>query len=196
MGKVRQRNAAAPRGAGGNGRRSVVRAVEVVLWVGVAGLFLWRVTPQVQAAAGWNSATADAPAVTLQTLDGSVLSLSDLRHQVVLVNFWATWCPPCRAEMPGFQRVYEAKRAAGFVVLGVSMDNLSRRDVAGYLSDHGITYPVAMATREAVGAFGGINSFPTSFLIDRQGRLRYTIHGVFVEPTLRAAVDRLLLEDD
>jgi cytochrome c biogenesis protein CcmG/thiol:disulfide interchange protein DsbE len=188
--------ATTPHGAQRGTGRSLVRVVEVSLWLGVAGLFLWRIAPQVEAAAGWNAGGTSAPAVTLDMLDGRALRLPDLRGQVVLVNFWATWCPPCRAEMPGFQKVYDAKRAAGFTVLGISMDELPRRDVAGFLHDHAITYPVAMATRDAVVAFGGINSFPTSFLIDRQGRVRYTVQGIFAEPTLRAAVDRLLAEGD
>ena len=87
-----------------------------------------------------------APAVTFDMLDGGALPLRDLKGQVVLVNFWATWCPPCRAEMPGFQKVYEAKHAAGFTVVGVSTDELPRARVASFLHDHDIGYPVAMAT--------------------------------------------------
>ena len=194
MSQGRRGDAATPPSAGASTTRSWVRVVEVVLWLGVAGLFLWRITPQVGAAAGWNAGGTSAPAVTVPMLDGRALSLENLRGQVVLVNFWATWCPPCRAEMPGFQKVYAAKHAAGFTVVGISMDDLSPRDIAGFLRDHAITYPVAMATRQAVAAFGGVNSFPTSFLIDRQGRLRYTVRGIFAEPTLRVAVDRLLAE--
>lgn len=175
-------------------RWSAFRVAETLLWVGVAGLFLWRVAPQVQAAFGWKSSSAGAPAVTFDMLAGGPVPLDALKGQVVLVNFWATWCPPCRAEMPGFQDVYEAKHAHGFTVVGVSMDDISRDQVASYLRDHGITYPVAMATLDAPAAFGGVTSFPTSFLIDRRGRVRYTVRGFFAEVTLRAAVDRLLAE--
>ena len=166
----------------------------MLLWVAVAGLFLWRIGPQVQAAFGWGTSATAAPKVTFDMLDGGALPLEGLKGQVVLVNFWATWCPPCRAEMPGFEKVYQARHGDGFTVVGVSIDEASRGQVASFLRDHGITYPVAMATPEVVATFGGVSSFPTSFLIDRQGRVRYTVTGIFAEVTLRAAIDRLLAE--
>ncbi len=178
----------------GSPRRCAFRILEAALWAVVGLLFLWRVAPQVQAAVGWRTSGSDAPAVTFQMLDGGSRSLSDLRGQVVLVNFWASWCPPCRAEMPGFQKVYDAKRAAGFTVVGVSLDEGSRERVTTFLRDHGITYPVALGTQQAVAAFGGIDNLPTSFLIDRRGRVRYTVHGMFLGLTLGAAVDKLLAE--
>jgi peroxiredoxin len=165
-----------------------------MLWVAVGGLFLWRVAPQARAAMGWGSAGNNAPPVTLDMLDGGAMPLKDLKGQVVLVNFWATWCPPCRAEMPGFQKVYEALHGDGFTVVGVSMDDASRAQVASFLQDHGIHYPVAMATTDVVAGFGGVNSYPTSFLVDRRGRVRYMVRGIFAEPALRAAVRRLLAE--
>ena len=175
--------------------RRVLRVVETLLWVGVAVLFVARVAPQVRAAIGWPSGGGTAaPAVTFDMLDGRAVPLGSLKGQVVLVNFWATWCPPCRAEMPGIESVYEAKHASGFTVVGVSLDQKAPPAVAAFLHDHHIAYPVAMATSEAVAAFGEVSSLPTSFLIDRQGRVRYTVQGMFAGPALRAAVDRLLAE--
>lgn len=194
MSNMRRERQAARRGDQPAARRSAVRLAEAVLWLAVAILFLWRVTPQLQAAVGWHSGGAAAPAVTLDMLDGEALPLHQLEGQVVLVNFWATWCPPCRAELPGLESVYEAKHADGFTIVGISMDQLSRADVAAFLQQHDIRYPVAMASPEVVAAFGGVNSFPTSFLLDAQGRVRYTVHGMFASPALRAAVDRLLAE--
>ncbi len=194
MSRMRRENQAARRGERPGHRRSAVRVIEALLWLAVAGLFVWRITPQLQAAVGWHAGGPAAPAVTLDMLDGSTLPLHQLTGQVVLVNFWATWCPPCRAELPGLESVYEAKHADGFTIVGVSMDQTSRAQVASFLRDHAIHYPVAMATPDVVAAFGGVNSFPTSFLLDRQGRVRYTVHGMFASPALRAAVDRLLAE--
>jgi cytochrome c biogenesis protein CcmG, thiol:disulfide interchange protein DsbE len=174
--------------------RRLFRVAEVALWVLVVALFAWRVVPQVRAAAGWGGAGTPAPAVTFDLLDGGPLPLKALRGQVVLVNFWATWCPPCRAEMPGFESVYSAKRAEGFTVVGVSMDEGTRLEIAAFLKEHAITYPVATATPDLVAAFGGVSEFPTSFLIDKRGRLRYTVHGIFASPALRAAITRLLAE--
>jgi len=176
-------------------RRSMLwRAVEAALWTGVLGLLVVRIAPQLQAALGWRRAGVEAPAVTLETLDGGVAALGQLKGRVVLVNFWATWCPPCRAEMPGLESVYEDRRAAGFTVLGISLDERPPAEVSAFLRDHAIRYPVAMATPEAVAAFGGVSTLPTSYLIDRRGRMRYTVPGLFAGVALRAAVDRLLAE--
>jgi peroxiredoxin len=184
-----------PEQAGPPRRWTPVRIAETALWIGVLGLFVWRVSPQVQAAVGWGgSGGTDAPRVTFELLDGRAVSMGDLRGQVVLVNFWATWCPPCRAEMPGFQDVYEAKRAQGFTVVGVSMDEIPMQRVGAWLRERRIDYPVAWGTGAVVAGFGGVNSYPTSFLIDKRGRVRYTVRGFFAEVTLRAAVDRLLAE--
>ena len=172
----------------------VFRAVEGLLWLGVAGLLVVRVVPQVRAAVGWGGSAVAAPAVRVELLDGNVQSLQGLKGRVVLVNFWATWCPPCRAEMPGLESVYESRRDSGFTVLGVSLDEKPPREVASFLHDHGISYPVGMATEEAVAAFGGVTTLPTSYLIDRRGRVRYTVQGMFAGITLRSAVDRLLAE--
>lgn len=176
------------------GRLPWLRATEALLWLVVAVLFVWRVSPPVRAAIGHPTTGTAAPAVTLDMLDGGALRLDALQGRVVLVNFWATWCPPCRAEMPGFETVYQARRAGGFTVVGISMDEGSRAAVAAFLRDHGITYPVAMATPETVAAFGDINSFPTSFLIDRHGRIRYVVRGIFAPETLGTVVDRLIAE--
>ncbi|HXY70338.1 MAG TPA: TlpA disulfide reductase family protein [Gemmatimonadales bacterium] len=173
-------------------RPALLTATEAALWVLVALLLAWRLAPRVRAALGWGAPAGAAPALALDMLDGRPLALKDLQGQVVLVNFWASWCPPCRAEMPGFQKEYDARRGQGFTVVGISTDEIPRPKVATFLREHGISYPVAMATPEAVAAFGGVASLPTSFLIDRRGRLRYAVHGLFAPAALRAAVDRLL----
>lgn len=193
MSRVRRQRQSARRGER-RLRSAAFRVTEALLWLITIGLFVWRLAPQARAAAGANAGGPAAPAVTLAMLDGRALSLTDFKGQVVLVNFWATWCPPCRAEMPGFQKVYDARHGDGFTVVGVSMDEGSRLGVATFLRNHAISYPVAMATPQTVAAFGGISSFPTSFLIDRRGRVRYTVRGMFVETALRPAVDRLLGE--
>jgi peroxiredoxin len=168
--------------------------VDAALWLGVLALLAWRFAPQVAAAAGWDGTAQPAPRLTLQLLDGRVASLGGGEGRVVLINFWATWCPPCRAEIPGFQDVYEALHDGGFDVLGISTDDRPVAEVQAWLRDRGITYPVAMATPEAVAGFGGIASLPTSFLIDHRGNIRYRVSGFFTETALRAAVNRLLAE--
>lgn len=163
-------------------------------WILLLGFLGYRIAPQVQAAFGTGAGDSMAPIYAARTLNGEPISLQRLRGKVVLVNVWATWCPPCRFEMPGFQRVYEDKREQGFVILGISTDRAGERVVREFLAERGITYPVTMATGPVVRDFGGVQALPTSFLIDREGRIRQEIKGVFAEPTLRMAVDRLLAE--
>jgi peroxiredoxin len=194
MSNLWRQRAAAPRDAGSHAGPSRLRALEAILWVLVAALFVWRITPQLRAAVGRHAPGPAAPDVTLPTLDGGALPLAELKGQVVLVNFWAAWCPPCRAEMPGFQTVYDARHGDGFTVVGVSMDDDSPQAVAAFLREHRISYPVALATPASVAAFGGVTDLPTSFLLDRRGRVRYTVRGIFAPQTLRTVVDRLLAE--
>ena len=165
-------------------------------WVLLFGFLAWRISPQVSAAFGLGTAGEEVPEIRATTLDGTRLTSEDLHGKVVLVNFWATWCPPCRFEMPGFQRVYEDKRDKGFVIVGLSTDRAGEQVVRDFLAERGITYPVAMAPASVVQAFGGVQALPSSFLIDRQGRVRQEVKGVFAEPMLRMAVNQLLDEDE
>lgn len=138
--------------------------------------------------------SATAPDFTLMDLNGKVVRLSDLRGKPVVVNFWATWCPPCRLEMPSFQRIYDAHRAQGFTIVGVSMDAAGSDAVRRFLVERHIQYPVAMASGEVVQDFGGVALLPTSFLIDREGRTRYEVRGIFAPIALERAVDKLLAD--
>lgn len=173
--------------------RAVLR-FETLAWIAVAAFLGYRIWPQVAAAFGVASANTAAPDFQLTTLDGRAISSDQLRGSVVLVNFWATWCPPCRVEMPGFQAVYDRRKEQGFVVLGISTDAGGRETVERFLAERHITYPVAMASGSVAQRFGGANVLPTSFLIDREGRIRHEVRGIFVSVALEQAVDRLLAE--
>ena len=168
--------------------------VDRLAWIAIVGFLAWRLSPQAGAALGVASMNQAAPAFRVTTLDGAPVTPDSLRGKVVLLNFWATWCPPCRVEMPGFQDVYDEHREDGFVVLGVSTDRAGRAPVLAFLREQGITYPVAMANGEIVSAYGGARVLPTSFLIDRDGRIRNEVRGYFAEVALRQAVRRLLDE--
>lgn len=168
------------------------RRAEIALWVVVVGAFLFRVLPP--QVVGVVAMDEPAPPFTVHTLDGDRVSLEALEGQVVLVNFWATWCPPCRLEMPGFQSVYEEYRDRGFTVVGLSTDVGSPDLVRSFVSGTGITYPVAAATPQLQRSYGGVDGLPQSFLLDRQGRVRKVVTGVFSEGSLRKAVDELLAE--
>jgi cytochrome c biogenesis protein CcmG, thiol:disulfide interchange protein DsbE len=168
--------------------------LEAAAWLLVLAFLAYRISPQVKAAFGVGAGDTLAPEFQLQTLDQEPVSLASLQGKVVLVNFWATWCPPCRIEMPGFQRVYEENRDDGLVVLGISTDRAGEAVVREFLTDRGLTFPVAMANAEVVRSFGDVRTLPTSFLIDRSGRVVQEVRGIFAEPALRMAVNRLLAE--
>jgi thiol-disulfide isomerase/thioredoxin len=109
-------------------------------------------------------------------LDGRQTSLEKLRGKVVLVNFWATWCPYCRHEMPDMERFYRDYRARGFEILALSQDD-APEPVRQLMAKEGYHFPVAMAEAGHAAVFGGVSRLPTSFLIDKQGQIRKKISG-------------------
>ena len=110
-----------------------------------------------------------APDFTLQTVDGRMVSLSDFRGKAVVVNFWATWCPPCRSEMPDLQQTY-SERADDVVVLAIDVQE-AREPVRRFVEQYGLTFPILLDTNGDVTQSFGIQSLPTSFFIDREGRV-------------------------
>lgn len=134
-----------------------------------------------------------APDWALQDLAGNTVRLSDLRGQVVLVNLWATWCPPCRAEMPDLAALYLAHKDEGFIVLGVN--NQERPDtVAGFLARNPLPYPVLLDPDLHVARAFAADYLPASFVIDRRGVLRETLVGQSARVRLENAVKPLLAE--
>lgn len=116
-----------------------------------------------------------APDFTLKDSSGTTVRLSDYKGKVVLLDFWATWCGPCKIEIPWFMEFEQQYRGRGFAVLGVSMDEGGWDDVKPYIEQRKINYRILMGT-DAVGqAYGGVDSLPTTFLIDRSGRIA-TVH--------------------
>ena len=170
----------------------VRRALDIGLWILVLGLLVWRFGPQVGAALGIGRGYEPAPPFEVVTLDGDTLRLADLHGQVVLLNFWATWCAPCRLEMPGFQRVWEDYRDQGVVLVGLSTDRGVRSDVEEWVRRRGITYPIAFAPGSVVREYGGARVLPTSILIGPDGRIAHRVEGFYAEPALRAAIGRLM----
>ena len=169
-------------------------ALDIAFWVVVGGVVVWRAWPQASAAVGIARGDLPVPDVAFTTLAGERFTTGDLRGQVVLVNFWATWCGPCRVEMPGFQDVYDSRKDRGFTIVGVAQDAGAPDLVRQFVRERGISYPVVAGTPEIERAFGGVSMLPTSFLVGRDGRIRHVVRGIFLEATLAAAVDRLLAE--
>jgi len=112
-----------------------------------------------------------APSLTLTDMDGSSRSLTDYRGQIVLVNMWATWCPPCREEMPTLQTFYQKYASDGFVIIGLN-DGDAAVDVRDFVTEYGLTFPIWLdPTYSSETAFGTMN-LPSSFIIDRSGQVR------------------------
>jgi thiol-disulfide isomerase/thioredoxin len=122
------------------------------------------------------SPSAAAPDFTLRTMGGPNLRLAEQRGRVVMVNFWATWCGPCRQEMPQLDRLYQKYRSSGFVLLGVNVDDdvLKAADVAGKL---GVSFPVLLDTDKTVSKLYDLSTMPSTVLIDRDGKVRYVHRG-------------------
>jgi peroxiredoxin len=135
-----------------------------------------------------------APDFTLQTTDGEEYTLSELKGNAVLVNLWATWCPPCRAEMPAIEKMYQEYKDRGLVVLAVNMtyqDDLA--NVAPFIQDYGLTFPVLLEETGAVGAAYQLRSLPSSYFIDRAGIIReVVIGGPMSEALLRTRIEQIL----
>ena len=112
-----------------------------------------------------------APNFSLKDADGNAVNLTEYRGKVVLINFWATWCGPCEAEIPWFIEFEKKYKDQGFAVLGVSMDDDGWKSVRPYVASHKINYRIVIGSEVVSQQFGEIDSLPTSFMLDRQGRI-------------------------
>ena len=155
---------------------------------------LYRLGPQLGALTGVGPDLGRSPDYTLVTLGGDTLTAEALRGQVVVLNFWATWCGPCRLEMPSLQSLHDDRAGDGVVVIGLSTDVGSVDPIRAWIEERDITFPVGRATNAHRSAFGGITGIPTTFLIDRNGVVRHRVVGYFTPPALRVAVGRLIDE--
>lgn len=129
------------------------------------------------------------------TLDSDSMSLADLRGQVVLLNVWATWCPPCREEIPELQSLYERHGDRGLEVVGVSVDAAGERQSVGrFVERFGVTYPIWLDPQERVASVFRTTGVPTSLLIDRQGILLWRRVGPFTadDPQLNGLLEQAL----
>ena len=135
------------------------------------------------------------PDFSARDLRGRRISSSDLRGKVVLIDFWATWCGPCKKEMPGYQKLLNRYGARGFAVIGLKLDIMAdTEEPRAFARRLGIHYPLAVATDEIKDKFGGIEGLPTTLIYDRWGILRQKIIGFeytdLVEKDLKALLGR------
>ena len=134
-----------------------------------------------------------APDFTLRTYDGATITLSQLKGQVALINVWATWCPPCRAEMPAIQATYEQYRNQGFIVLAVNLQE-DPRTVAAFMRQYGLTFPAPLDLDGTVSATYQARVLPSSFFVDKQGIIRAVYRGPMPRSVISGTVEQLLNE--
>src|SRR6266566_7653883 len=133
------------------------------------------------------------PDFSAKDLQGREISSADLRGKVVLIDFWATWCQPCKREMPGYQQLLDRYGSRGFAVIGFKFDTMAdTEDPLQFAKKIGVNYPLAVAPDDLKQKFGGIEGLPTTLLYDRQGKLRKTVVGFEYTDVIESAVKPLL----
>ena len=134
-----------------------------------------------------------APEFTLKDLSGKTVPLSAFKGKVVLLNFWATWCPPCRAEMPALNKLYRALKPRGLEIIAVSTDR-SVNDIKGFLEKHRVDFPILFDADHSASKQYRVFSMPTTFLIDRNGMIVEKFYGEYdwTEPETKGKIEKLL----
>ena len=133
-----------------------------------------------------------APAFSLKDSNGQTVHLSDYKGQVVLLDFWATWCGPCKIEIPWFIDFERQLKGRGFAVVGVSMDEDGWNVVKPYIQQYKVNYRVLLGNDQVGAIYGGVESLPTTFLIDRQGKIASVHIGVSGKDEFTNAINQLL----
>ncbi len=169
--------------------------------IGVAVLIgYWATTGAMRARAAaekkvaGSSQRAAAPDFTVTALDGKAIRLSALKGKVVILDFWATWCPPCKAEIPHFIELQNAYGPKGLEIIGLSVDQEGPEVVRAFVRENGVNYAMAMAGPELVQLYGGIRGIPTTFLLDKEGRVAKKLVGYQDKQVFESQI-RVLLDE-
>jgi peroxiredoxin len=134
----------------------------------------------------------DAPDFALKDVDGKIVHLSDYRGKVVLLDFWATWCGPCKIEIPWFMEMQRKNKDRGFEVVGVAMDDEGWEVVKPFLATLAVNYRVVMGNDTTASTYGGVDALPTTFLIDRTGKIAAVHIGLTSKKEFEDGVEQLL----
>jgi len=136
-----------------------------------------------------------APQFSLEDLKGNTIALSDLEGKVIFLNFWATWCSPCRVEIPDFVESYKENKDKGLEILGVSVDRAGTKSLLGFVEEFKINYPVALATPKIVNDYQPGRFIPVTIIIDKKGKIRHKHIGPMDKKTLEKYFFKLIEED-
>jgi thiol-disulfide isomerase/thioredoxin len=150
-------------------------------------------SPPKEVAVGPGEIGSQLPDFKVKDLRGRDVSSADLRGKVVLIDFWATWCQPCKQEMPGYQELLDRYGSRGFMVVGLKFDTMAdTEDPVVFAKKIGVRYPLAVASEDLKQKFGGIEGLPTTILYDRKGILRKKVIGFEYTETFETALQPLL----
>jgi peroxiredoxin len=133
-----------------------------------------------------------APQFSLPNLDGEQVSLKDFANKVIVVDFWATWCGPCREEIPHFNKLYEDYRGKGFEIVGISMDTEGPETIKKFAKDLRMEYTLVIGNDDVAQDFGGVVGLPTTFIIDRKGNIVKKYRGF--QPAFMQEIEKTVKE--
>jgi len=161
----------------------------------VAGLFSFALATLSLSTAARAAAVdvgSPAPSWKLTDMSGKTISSDDFKGKVVVIDFWATWCPPCIGEIPGYIELQKKYADEGLVFIGLSVDQAGPEVVNKFIADHHVNYDVALADEKTQAAFGGFDAIPTTFVIDRTGHIANMKTGSMREAAFEALLEPLL----
>ena len=155
----------------------LILALVVVLAVAI---LLYRNRQAGPETAAGPSALRIAPPFSLKDTNGNIYSSDQLAGKPAVINFFATWCPPCREEIPGFLEVYDKHREKGFELIGISLDTDSRESMPGFLMNNKIKYRILFGDMETARAYGGVSALPTTFFVGKDGMIK-NVHVGYID---------------
>ncbi|NIO16865.1 MAG: redoxin domain-containing protein [Deltaproteobacteria bacterium] len=133
-----------------------------------------------------------APRFELEDISGEKINLADFQGKAVVLNFFATWCPPCQSEIPGFVNIYKEYKSQGLEIIGISLDNDPETVLPEFISEYKIPYTVAIGSRDMISMYGGLKSLPTTIFINRKGEITNVHMGFLDETTFEEEAKKIL----
>ncbi len=175
-------------------------AVLVVIAVLVAGMLFTALYNSRRsnsvAAASLSFTGQSAPDFALQSLEGKTVHLSDFHGKAVVLNFWATWCQPCKIEMPWFEKLQKQYEPQGLQIIGVAMDDASKEEIVKFAAHVRVSYPVLLGKEEVGNAYGGVQFLPATFYISRDGKVVDKVFGLKGRAEIEDNIKRALAQSE